>query len=142
MIKFRLIDIKFDTLQGTGYLTLAAVANMPNQPLVGLKQIAWLVARGNKCFFILQFYTRKFRESIHKTARSPRKTIPSYSVTDHPHAYSHASDPSRHPFPTASAKYLPSLSSAEVIPCIIRANCQTCLTGVWGLPIPQENFPR
>lgn len=26
MIKFRLIDIKFDTLKGTGYLTLAAVA--------------------------------------------------------------------------------------------------------------------
>lgn len=86
MIKFRLIDIKFDTLKGTGYLTLAAVANMSNQPLVGLKQIAWLVARGNKYSFILQFYTRKYRESIHKTARSPRKTIPSYSVTDHPHA--------------------------------------------------------
>ena len=32
----------------TGYLTLAAAAKCPIQPLVGFKHATWLVARGNK----------------------------------------------------------------------------------------------
>ena len=34
--------------RAAGYLTLAAVAKCPIQPLVGFKHATWLVARGNK----------------------------------------------------------------------------------------------
>ena len=42
--------------QAAGYLTLAAVAKCPIQPLVGFKHATWLVASGNKVQQIRRVY--------------------------------------------------------------------------------------